>query len=88
MSKFSFTSIRDLSVHAMTFMHLSLIKIGSIVMRPSIINKFKKKKIHVFNVAEGREEFGLLTPTLQMGHATRSPNPVEPNNHATRYWAL
>ena len=74
----------------MTFMHLSLIEIASIVMRLSMkILKYIYIYIsHVFNVAEGREEFGLLTPTLQMGHATRSPNPVEPNNHATRYWAL
>lgn len=61
----------------MTFMHLSLIEIASIVMRPSIKNKNKIN--HVFNLAEGREEFGLLTPTLQMGHAVRSPNPIEPN---------
>lgn len=68
----------------MTFMHLSLIEIANIVVPPSIKNKIN----HVFNVAEGREEFGLLTPTLQMGHAIRSPNPIEPNNHATGYWAL
>ena len=68
----------------MTFMYLSLIEIASIVMPPSIKNLNKS----CLQCSRRKRGIRPLTPTPQMGHAIRSPNPIELNNHATRYWAL